>query len=379
LVKIKILYIIPSFRTGGAEVQLLTLIKGLDKALFDVTVAAFYRGQALDSQFESVPGVKIVYLEKKGGLDFRFLSNLKKLFQQKYDVVQPYNISARFFGLKFARRFNVPVSVATERSAKPLYTSVGSRIYLFLERFAMKKATVVVPNSEAGRAFVISRGIPKKITRVIYNGIDPLRISVSHTKEEMQTELSIPKNSLVVGTVGRIEEQKDPVTLLKAAELVNREFPKTFFVFVGDGPIKNEMQTFAKELGIIQNCRFVGNQKNVANFVNLMDVFVLVSKTIEGCSNAILEAMNLGKPIIATDVGGNREVVIPKSFGDLVLPEQPLALAEKIISLLKDDEKRATFSKNAAETAAKNYSMKAMVEQYQNLYKELLSLQENKN
>ena len=359
--------------------QLLTLIKGLDKALFNVTVAAFYRGQALDSQFESVPGVNIVYLEKKGALDFKFLSSLKKLFQQNFDIVQPYNISARYFGLKFAGKFNVPVTVATERSAKPLYTSVGSRIYLFLERFAMKKATVVVPNSEAGREFVISRGIPKMITRVIYNGIDPLRISVTCSKEDMFKEYVVPQNSQIVGTVGRIEEQKDPGTLLKAAALVIKDVPNAFFVFVGDGPLKTDMQNYAKQLGILQNCRFVGNQKNVANFINLMDVFVLVSKTIEGCSNAILEAMNLGKPIIATDVGGNREVVIPNEFGDLVPPEQPDVLAEKIIMLLKDDDMRATFSKNAAETATQNYSMKAMVVQHQDLYKELLGLQENKN
>ena len=370
--KTRILFIIPSFRTGGAEVQTLSLIKGLNKKLFEITVAVFYKGNSLDSQFENVSKVQIVYLKKGGPLDFKFIKKLKNLMSNGFDIVQPINISARYYGIKLAQKFHVPVIVATERSARLLPTSFGSRIFLLLEKYAMRKATVVVANSEAGREFSMSRGIKRSITRVIYNGIDDDRLFASRSREDFINEYALPENSKIVGTVGRLESQKDPKTLVRAAKIVIAKDKFVFFVFVGDGPLLNELKDFAKDCGITNNCLFAGNQKNVANYLNVMDIFTLTSKEIEGCSNAILEAMMMGKPVIATDVGGNHEIVSSGKTGEIVPVNEPEILAKNILLLLEDVSKRQSYGKTARDIAKQKYSLHSMVNNYQNLYVELL-------
>jgi glycosyltransferase involved in cell wall biosynthesis len=371
-VKTRILFLIPSFRTGGAEVQLLSLVKGLDKKLFEITVAAFYKGNALDNQFKELSNVRIVYLEKGGSFDFKFLDRLKKLLSGGFDIIQPYNISARYYGIKLGRKYKIPVIIATERSAKLLPTSIGSRIFLLLEKFEMRKATVVVANSEAGREFSIKRGIKRSITRVIYNGIDGARLFSFTSRTDFCSEYALSQKAKIVGTVGRLESQKDPKTLLRAARIVINKDENVFFLFVGDGPLFNELQEFAKEIRVFNNCLFVGNQKNVAGFLNSMDVFTLTSKEIEGCSNAILEAMMMGKPVIATDVGGNREIVGPGNTGEIVPADDPDLLAEHIIMLLDDESKKLRYGKNAKNIAEQKYSLNSMVKNYQQLYAELL-------
>ena len=375
--KTRILFIIPSFRTGGAEVQLLSLIKGLDIELFEITVAVFYKGHELDIQFEKNSNIRIVYLNKSGPLDLKFLDRLKKIFAEGFDIVQPFNISARYYAIKMAHKFKVPITIATERSAKLLPTSLGSRFFLFLEKFAMRKVTVVVANSEAGREFTISQGVKRLNTKVIYNGIDPARLQICKNREDMFREYSLPKRAKIVGTVGRLEAQKDSKTLVQAASIVSHKIDMIYFIFVGDGPQLLETQELAKKNNIEKNCLFVGNQKNVADYLNIMDVFILASKEIEGCSNAILEAMMLGKPVIATEVGGNREIVKPGKTGEIVQANDPRILAEKITMLLEDDAKKSRYGKNAKDIAESEYSLSTMVKNYQNLYFELLNEHNN--
>lgn len=359
---------------GGAEIQLLSLLKNIDSQKFDVVTAVFYRGHELDEQFAKIADIRLVFLDKKGGFDFRYLQKLATLIQkEKFEIVQPFNVSARFIGWVMATIFRVPYTIQTERSARLLFTSLGSRIYQRLENHALRKASLLVANSEAGRDFAISRGVRPEKTQVIYNGIDPERLRIKRSRAQICEEFGVPTDAFIIGSVGRIEEQKDPYTLFEAAENILAGNEKVHFVPVGDGPLLLESKQIVRQKNIDSHFSFVGKQQKIADFLNAMDILVSSSKRSEGCSNAILEAMMLGKPVIATRVGGNAEIVVHNKTGQLVPPQNPDALAKAILEMLQDERKRTDFGSKGRIVAQEKYSIRAMISAYENLYVELTS------
>ncbi|NOY59160.1 MAG: glycosyltransferase [Calditrichaeota bacterium] len=350
------------------------MLKSIDSKKFDAVAVVFYRGHDLDDQFGKIANIRIIFLDKKGGFDFKYLQKLRALIQkEKFDIIQPYNVSARFIGWIMAAGFHVPFTIQTERSARLLYTSLGSRIYQLLENHALRRASLLVANSEAGREFAISRGVGRDKTRVIYNGIDPERLLVTRNREEICREFGIPADAFIVGMVGRIEAQKDPHTIFDAAEIVLAQNENVHFVLVGGGPLLMESKQIVRQKNIDGHFSFAGHQDHVADFFNAMDIFVLASKRSEGCSNSILEAMMLGKPIVATRVGGNAEVVRHDETGKLVPPQNPEALAAAILEILRDERKRKDFGRKGQIAAKEKYSLRAMAGAYENLYFELIS------
>ncbi len=372
--RIRILYLIPSFRTGGAEVQLLSLVRGLDKSRFDVTVAAFYEGGDLDASFEETPDIDVVYLQKKGGFDFTFLRRLISLIRRrKFQIVQSYNVSARFFGILVAKLMRTPAAIATERTARLLYSSMGSRVYLFLEKQALRSADLVIANSRAGQKFATSRGAAAHKTVVVYNGIDSERITARKRPQDVRRSLGIPATAFVVGMAARVERIKDPFTLVEAARQVLEDAADVRFLLVGDGPLLADVKTEIDALGLKDRFICTGRRSDAADFINIMDVVVLTSHRVEGCSNSLLEAMWLGKPVVATRVGGNVEVVHHQENGLLIPPQRPDELAASVFKLHADASLRQRLGRQAAEDARSRFSQSVMVRRHEEIYKSLLA------
>ena len=372
--RVRILFLIPSLRMGGAEIQLLTLAKGLDKARFEVTVAAFYRGQALDKDFAAVENVRIVYLDKKGFWGLGYLRRFSNLLKQgDFDILQAVNVSARLIGWLLARVHRIPVTILTERTAKLLYSSPGSRFYLALEKFAMRHCSVVVANSNAGCEFVIRRGVKPEQVKIISNGIDPQRLVVTESPLRLRQRYGIPSTSVVIGMIARLEAQKDPRTLITAAQALVHRFPSVYFLLVGDGPLFSAIRQLVSILGLQNRVILTGHQSQAADYLSAMDIAVLTSREVEGCSNFLLEAMALGKPVVATNVGGNGELVRDSVTGFLVPPGDPAALRERLARLLQDAQLCRQFGHEARRFVEQNFSLQAMTRAYQELYLELLA------
>jgi glycosyltransferase involved in cell wall biosynthesis len=144
------------------------------------------------------------------------------------------------------------------------------------------------------------------------------------------------------------------------------------FAVLGEGILRPAMETLAKELGIAEKVVFLGKHVMVGNYLSLFDISVLSSIDHEGCSNSILESMFLGKPVVATDVGGNRELVIPGENGLLVPPRDPEALAQAILSLLDDPERARQMGDKGRSIVLSQFSQERMVADYQELWLNLL-------
>ncbi len=368
----------PSFQTGGAEVQLLSLVEGLDKRRFDVTVAAFYRGKQLDEKFGRVENADIVFLGKKHEFDFLFLKKLTGLARKKrFDIVQPFNVSARFFAFLIAKSAKIPYIITTERNADLVSSALGTRVYYYLEKYTNRFCTLLVANSRAGGRFSEKRGVRADKIKIIYNGIHPEKLELYNPRATLRA-LNVPEKTRIVTMVARLVDQKDPFTFLNAAALVAGRLDDVTFLLVGDGPLLGALKRRVKELKMQGRFIFAGDSPYVADILSQTHVFALTSKISEGCSNAIIEAMSFGVPVVATNVGGSAEIVSHGKTGYLIRPQQTEQLAARLTAILQDEALRKKFSETAKQTARHVFSLPAMVNAYEEIYHKLV-LHDNKS
>jgi len=189
-------------------------------------------------------------------------------------------------------------------------------------------------------------------------------------KQNFKRELGIPENSLIAGTVGRLVPVKGPEFLIDAAKYIISKNPDTLFIFTGDGHLKQNLEKKAFEMGIKENIIFLGWRDDVAKIISIYDIFVLPSLN-EGMGRVLVEAMAIGKPIVASNIGGIPDLVTHGKNGFLVPPKNPEQLAKYIQILLEDKEKRGKIGLAGREMAL-NFSAENMVKMIASLYEELL-------
>jgi glycosyltransferase involved in cell wall biosynthesis len=207
---------------------------------------------------------------------------------------------------------------------------------------------------------------------VIPSGVElnKLRELPSNEKQNLKKKLGIPENSLIIGTVGRLEPVKGHEFLIKAAGNIISKYPDAFFIFTGDGYLRQDLERKASNLDLRENIIFMGWRDDAAQIISAYDVFVLPSLN-EGMGRVLVEAMALGKPIVASNIGGIPDLVIHGKNGFLVPPKKPKELAKYIQILLEDEEKREKMGLAGKEMSL-NFSVENMVEKIEKLYGELL-------
>ena len=368
--QITVLFLANYLGVGGAEQQLVELVSNIDKTRFCPIVAVLYPGGALDTEISKVPGAELISLNRRGKYDFFTLIKVLRLLRRKeVDIIQPFLTPATFFGMLPALINRTPVTIVTERCGLRENVSWGNNAYRAVEDFLTRFSTVVVPNSESGKSYLLNRGIEPSRIKVIYNGINLDRLTYDPKKvDQMRSEMNLPPDGKVVGIVARLHPAKDQFTFLKAAKLVLQAIPDARFAIVGDGVLRTELENFAHELGITSETTFFGYQRDVGSYISTFDVACLCSIDLEGCSNATLEAMALGKPVVITDVGGNRELVNDGKNGFLIPTQSAEILADRIITCINQPERSNKMGQQAKETIHTRFSLERMVNDYEELY-----------
>jgi glycosyltransferase involved in cell wall biosynthesis len=376
--RITVLFPVTDLASDGAQRQLLELVKGLDKNRFRPVVLTLHPGGPLEREFREVPDAEVISLDRKGKYDLLCLIKVLAILRRmKVDVVQPFLTPATLFGLLPALLCRTPVKIVTERAGPGARNARrGYRFYLKAEDFLTRFADWSVANSQAGMEYLIQRGInPSRIT-VIYNGVDLSRlIPNNQSAEQIRQRLALPTGGKVVGMMARLFPVKNHAAFLQAAVLIKQAVPDTRFALVGDGPLRSHLEEMTQKLGLTSEVIFFGEQQDVGTYLSAFDIAVLTSDT-EGCSNSLLEAMALRRSVVATDVGGNREVVRHGETGFLVPRENPEALAEAIIALLRDPDAAVAMGQRAKEWVITQFSLEGMVQAYQSLWEETLRRRE---
>lgn len=373
---IRVLHVFGGGVRSGIETHILTLAKGLKGADVELLLAPLNHGIFCD---EARPYVsEIILSDKKFRGDLGFVKRLsRRIAKAGVDIVHTHSFDGNFYGSRAARsagRIQVVNTVHTfeidamiDMYKSRLIRSVVCRQNLRLLRAASRLIAVCAPIKEN----LVDRGIDEAKIKVVPNGLDPADYPIpSSASESARKELGLPDDRPVVGTIGRISRVKNMDVFLRAARRVLDRGIRAKFVIIGDGPLRGQIEGLASELKLDDDVIFTGFQADAHRFLPLMDLFVLCSQT-EGLSYTLLEAMAMVRPIVATAVGGNTDIVSDGETGLLVPAGDVESTAGSIIRLLTDGHEAERFGLAGREALETRFHAKTMAEKTLDVYKEL--------
>lgn len=364
----RILHLIWALDLGGAERQVLEMVRRLDRRRFDPVVGCLVRkgrwGEALERE-----GVRVVDFAKKPGLDLSLLPRLARfLRQERPAIVHTHAFTAATWGRLAAAVAGRPRVVVHEHSA----FSLTSILHRSVDRALAPLTDRWVPVSEALAADLARvLGLPAQRLVTIHNGLPFPEEAAPVDVHEVRRELGADGFGRLVGTVGRLEPRKGLEVLLEASRALAEAYPDLGVVLVGEGPDREALERRARDLGLGDRVLFAGRREDVQRVLSALDAFVLPSHA-EGLSIALLEAGAAACPIVATDVGGNSEVIADGRSGLVVPPGDPRALAEGLDAVLGDPDRARALGAAAAATVQERFSSAAMMEGIEDLYADLL-------
>jgi len=240
-------------------------------------------------------------------------------------------------------------------------------------RFLPNRDPSIVAVSEYLRQWLIEHGVPPQRVRTVYNGTDFTEFPTLDPLEQrkVRRELGVPDDALLVGLFGQINAFKGSYLLVQAARRVLECYPSTYFVFVGAVQPQVEADLKALAKGYVERLRFTGTRNDVRRLMAAMDVITLPSR-YEACSMAIIEAMAVGKPVVATRAGGNPELVQDGETG-LLIERTPEALAEALVEILADTSRRRRMGEAALQVAKARFASSVTAHQIEELYSRLVN------
>jgi len=372
-----ILFLIGSLELGGAERQMAMLIRslvglGVNCHLFVLEspgpVYASLKGIDLaihDGGYrrKSVFFEKVIRLFRAQFTLFRVLAKIRP------DVIHAYLPLTNFMGVLAGRLSGVPLVITSRRALGTHQDRYkGWRVFDIL---SFRLSHLVTVNSRAVGQDTLIRdlGDPSKIS-VIYNGIDALPFESGRSKREaVRRALGIAPKEKVVISIANLIPYKGLADLIETAAVVSARMPQVKFLLIGeDRGIQEKLEEKSRRLGVSQQVVFLGQRLDVPDLLAAGDLLALSSHE-EGFSNVILEAMAAGLPVVATDVGGNREAVLDGVTGWLVAPRDPAVMADRILDLLSDQEKAAAWGRRGQDRVKEAFTIDGMVEAHMRLYR----------
>jgi glycosyltransferase involved in cell wall biosynthesis len=364
MARAKVLYLITELNVGGAERALGRLLAGLDRERFEPVVTCLY-GSA-SPVAASIRGLGLPVLDLGMTRKWRFdaiLRLYRLLRKERPAILHTWLFHANVAGRILGPLAGVPVVINAERTM-----GMESRWRYMSNRLTLSLADRVVCVSEQVAAFCRQRfGLPLEKAVVIPNGVDFPEWDILMDQPTARREVGLPPDGVWVGTVARLDPVKRLDLLLEALSVLEHVQAS----IVGYGPEEERLLRMAEELGVQDRVWFVGYQRDVWPWLVACDVFVL-SSDWEGMPNAVLEAMGVGLPVVATATGGTPDVVVDGETGLLVPPGDPAALAAALDRLIHDPELRRTMGAAGQRRARTCFSGRQMVARTQALYEELL-------
>lgn len=372
--KIKVLEMIDKPFLGGGQVHLLSLARSLDQDRFEVFVSA-KGGGPLEDEVKRA-GLRFLPIPLSKKMSRKNVGDIRLVLQQnEIDILHTHGGVAGFFGRRAATKAGTPVIVHTLHGIHYLHyrNPLLKFLYILQERHFSRRTDAVIFVSDAdiemGKKHRLA---PEGKRRLIKNGVDIRSLihseELGQKKEDLRVkfELSPP----VIGTVARLHRQKGILYLLQAAKEIHGRHPEATIVVVGGGPLEESLRRQAAKLELGRNFLMLGERTDAREILSLFDIFVLPSLW-EGLPLVLIEAAALGKPMIATDIDGVREVIRNGENGILVPPRDPAKLAESVIRLIEDPSLASKLGVNAEKEIPHLFPLSRMVEKTQQLYLEL--------
>jgi glycosyltransferase involved in cell wall biosynthesis len=364
----RVTYVIGALGKGGAEYQLVELLRGLDRTRFAPTVVSLSRGDHWAGSIREV-GVPLHELAQRHGFEVGRLRGLRAILRtSRPHLLHTILWSGNVYGRLAAVGLGIPVILAAERNVirRPPW-QVG------LERILDRWTTAYLVNAAAVADEMCQRGgLPRAKMHLVQNGIDLTRLPAYDEERGLaRGRLGFAPGRRLVVQVGRLAPQKDQATFLRAVARLAPQVPDVDFLIAGDGPLRPELERRAQELGIAERVRFLGLRHDVPSLLAGADVLALTSRW-EGLPNAVIEAMATGAAVVATDVGGCAELVGDGEAGHLVPVGDDEAVARTLRRLLDDEGERLRCVRAARRRVEAELTTQHMVGRTEALYGRLL-------
>ena len=366
--KIKIAYIIDSINSvAGTEKQLLQTIQHLNKERFEVKLICLRK----PSSIFHTDRRNFEYIE----LDIKRLFSMKALFgilwliyylrKRRIDIIQTLFFDATLVGVTAGRIAGVKNIISCRRDLGFWHTSKLLRVL----RIINKMTTRVLTNSYAVKVHTSKcENLPESKIDVIKNGIHLNQFGGIVSKESFRKSFAIPDDDYIIGIVANLNRHVKRIDVfINMALEVLKVIPNVSFQIVGDGHLRHKLEQLAARLDISNKIFFMGRKKEIYSIIENWDIGVLSSDS-EGFSNAILEYMEVGLPVVATNTGGNSEVIEEGVNGVLVSPGDYKLMAEKICRLLQDNKKRLEMGKNAKSLIRQEYAWVNKIREIESYY-----------
>lgn len=369
--RIKVLEMIDQPFLGGGQITLLSLAKGLDKDKFEILAASGGGGPLVDELEKlGVPHISIDIRKSSGpGAVVRIAAALRGA---GIDLFHTHGGVAGLYGRLAAKKAGIPSVVHTLHGIHYLHyrNPLLKWAFIVLERRLSRFTDAVIFVSQADlRKGMKLRLAPAGKARLIRNGIDPAGIIPGFDRAVKKSQLGSDGRPLVVA-VSRLHRQKGLKYLLRAVPLIREEIPAVKVVIAGGGPLESKLASAMKRLRIGESATLLGERKDAREVLAAADVFVLPSLW-EGLPYVLVEAAALGKPIVATDIDGVREVVRSGETGVLVPPRDPGGLAAALILLLRDRDLAGKLGERARRDIPSAFALERMVRETEALYLEV--------
>lgn len=366
------MFVVTSLIIGGAERQLVQLLKHLSRRDFEPLVVCLKEPGALAEEL-SQRNIPVYSRLLSNKYDFRVLPRLISIIRkEKVHILWARSLGDKLFWGRLAGKLaGVPVILASihfmgqKGQRKSIIGPLNKSLTPITDR-------IIVVSENQKRYLIDEEGLPLEKMVVIFNGIDLEAFKPKRDPEEMKNRLDIPKDYSVVGQTAKLRPEKGHRLLFQAAKLVLEQRQKVIFFLIGDGPERASLEKFCQTLGLGSSVRFLGDRMDLPDLINILDIGTL-SSPMETFPNALLEYMALSKPVIAPDIGGVPEIITDRKQGLLFPPGEPDILAEKLLDLLSNPEKARKMGEEGAKRVRSSFSLEMSVKRIEQLFFSLLS------
>lgn len=372
---ISILYFIDFLNVfSGTEKHLYDLLRNIDRSKFKPFVVTFEGTEEFKKKIEELKiPVKILKLKKIYGIKplITLLGLIKFVRKHKIRIVQTFHTNPDIYGTILAILCGVPVIVSSRRDMGFNRNKRNLICYKLLNSSVDK----IICVSEAVKKFVMQEeGVHEDKIKVIYNGLKSEDFYSNKNILFEKKKNKIQEAAPVVGILANFNPIKGHMYFFESLKLIRKVLPNIQCILIGGGlPVfEDELRLKVKELKI-ENCvHFLGYRRDISDVIPLMDVLVVPSLS-EGFSNAIIEALYMSKPVIATNVGGNPEAIIHESTGVLVPPKDPAKMASAVINLFRNRKFAEELGNNGKKLVESKFLIQKMISETEELYSDLLS------
>jgi glycosyltransferase involved in cell wall biosynthesis len=370
--KIKVLECIRQGKIGGGETHLLSLVENINQSLFEPIVLSFTDGPMIDSLKQM--NIKTYVVPSEKPFDFSIWNNvLDVLKKEDIQLIHTHGTRATSNLLRSAKKLNIPLIYTIHGwSFHDDQKMITKKIRVLSEKYLTAKTALNVAVSKSN--FLSGKKlIPKLEAEVINNGIDLQKFNPQNKCKDIRAELGIPKDDILLIFIARFTSHKQPLSLIKAFQLALQQNHSLKLLMVGDGDEKSEALKFVEETGIKNNIYFQPFRQDVPDLLAAADIFILPSLW-EGLPIGLLEAMSMGKAVIATNVDGTNEIIQDKKNGLLIEVDGLVKnLAVAINNLSNDERLRTQISQNAIQTINEKFNAAQMTRQIENAYTRILN------